>query len=52
MFALLFFLPILFVSSNAEFFAQIEKEKAMGATWHKIDPKPLDPNAKSRMQNE
>ena len=19
----------------------------MGATWHKIDPKPLDPNAKS-----
>ena len=47
MFALLFILPFLFVSSNAEFFAQVEKERAMGATWHKIDPKPLDPNAKS-----
>ena len=36
---------VFFIFTSA--FAQVEKEKAMGATWHKIDPKPLDPNAKS-----
>jgi len=47
MFAFILIFPILFFSSNGEFFDQVEKDRAKGATWHKIDPKPLDPSAKA-----
>ena len=47
MFAFLLLFPILFFSTNSEFFEQVEKDRANGATWQEIDPKPLDPNAKA-----
>ena len=47
MFAFLLLFPILFFSTNSEFFEQVEKDRAKGATWQEIDPKPLDPNAKA-----
>ena len=47
MFAFILIFPILFFSSNAEFFDQVAKEKAMGAEWHHVGPQGLDPTAKS-----
>ncbi len=42
-------LPILFVfmTSNAEFFDTVEKEKEQGYEWHYVGPTTRDPNAKS-----
>lgn len=39
-------LPILFFTSNGEFFKQVEKERAKGAVWHHVGKQPLDPDAK------
>jgi hypothetical protein len=39
-------LPILFFTSNGEFFKQVEKERAEGAVWHHVGKQPLDPDAK------
>jgi len=44
-FAILF--PILFMADNAEFFDQVAKDRAKGATWHYVGPQALDPTAKS-----
>ena len=47
MFALILIFPILFLSDNQEFFDQVAKEREMGAEWHYVGKKPLDPTAKS-----
>ena len=47
MYALLLIFPILFFSSNSDFFEQVEKDTAKGAVWKKIPAKSPDPNAKS-----
>ena len=39
-------MPILFFTSNGEFFKQVEKERAEGAVWHHVGKQPLDPKAK------
>ena len=47
MFAILLILPIIFFSSNSEFFEQVEKERALGAEWNYVGKSSLDPTAKS-----
>ena len=47
MFAILLIFPILFGVVNHDALTLMQKEMDAGAKWHKIDPKPLDPNAKS-----
>ena len=43
---ILILMPILFFTSNEEFFKQVEKDRAEGAVWHHVGKQPLDPNAK------
>ena len=47
MFAFFLIFPIIFFSSNQEFFDQVEKDRAKGAEWHYVGPQALDPTAKS-----
>ncbi len=47
MFAILLIFPILFGAVNHEALTLMQEEMDAGAVWHKIDPKPLDPNSKS-----
>lgn len=47
MFALILIFPILFFADNHEALNQFQKDIDAGATWHKIDAKKPDPNAKS-----
>jgi hypothetical protein len=47
MFAILLIFPILFFSTNKDFFDQVEIEKEMGAKWHYVGKSDLDPTAKA-----
>ena len=47
MFAFFLIFPILFFSTNKEFFDKVAEDTAKGAKWHHVGPQALDPTAKS-----